>query len=991
MWKVKYPSGVEKGPMPTKTLFELIESGFIPVDSVFMSTEINKWINMETILDIQFQNLESNVNTFVNKTSSSHNYPSTISSSFQHQEQNHTDVAHESQLYGSNNMKDSFYNNTNNSSPRKNNIYQEKSDVPHMVQCDEYGGIYETTQKFNGGEWKRIGYSKMPLECVAIHPLTHELIGIRKISRNGISRSLLVTLERDISNTKSSSIFPSTEISIRFSNVKYAQLNIKSLTYSTCMDDGECTLYGIAECNYGHELLGTDSICRINPKTKQVDLILATGCHDVDAIASPYELLGPQQDIAFLFWSRKLGLHEVHWFGNNRIELVTKETPSHYKRRRLTSLYFTQDGDLFGVSGNDVLPFGNMATEEEDVQTNNDSVEKWEDLGPEVYVAEVSDESSSPQQQHHHQQQINGMVVDKKMKKQKKNKKKKKKVNFVSNKTKNKGTQNNIDKSPPKLTSPVSSQKTSSSPSTTKTSVQPMYYQRQFEREDWEYFVMAERERRYQAEANAWSWMQHAYYARMEAQQQAYYHQQQQQQYLMRYHGQQPPSSPLALSQNQQAYTNHVPTIPANMFETTTINNTYNPMQNTTINNRNDLKVDEYYLAEEEDSLHAPEVESDDVADENKSFPNTPSVVGRNEPPVDATSNNRRGSMLRNKKMRRQTSVGSLLVHEQGTDKFGGGKPSQSTYYESFHDFSAPNQNNNQSGNKHLVSRYLLLGSAAHRGSISGGSMHTRIGQLYLSNSDDFNDMTKIGKSVPNLNALASSSNGQVFGVSNSDILLKIDPNTGNTLTLGALKFYDKRHDYSFDIDIVDITFGRWLDGCDTLYGLMKCSPDVLGLYSDAIVSIDIHSGKCTLVAETHRRGVTSFASPPLEGGPWGGTIFYFWVEKQGLFDMKWANRQFSIGNVIAGSQTQFNIRSLIFNLNNVLIGWGSSMYEIIPQQRKIKRLKALPLTSLKVIILRYESQDNSDITTHRRFSQKTGLEELIVDEVVTDTEEYFI
>ena len=131
------------------------------------------------------------------------------------------------------------------------------------------------------------------------------------------------------------------------------------------------------------------------------------------------------------------------------------------------------------------------------------------------------------------------MVVDKKRKKKKKNNKKKKKVNLLSNKTKNKGTQNNIDKSPPKLTSPVSSQKTSSSPSTTKTSVQPMYYQRQFEREDWEYFVMAERERRYQAEANAWSWIG-MYYARMEAQQQAYYHQQQQQQYLMRYHGQQP-------------------------------------------------------------------------------------------------------------------------------------------------------------------------------------------------------------------------------------------------------------------------------------------------------------------------------------------------------------------------------------------------------------------------------------------------------------------
>ena len=83
-----------------------------------------------------------------------------------------------------------------------------------------------------------------------------------------------------------------------------------------------------------------------------------------DAMASPYELLGPLQDIAFLFWSRKLGLHEVHWFGNNRILLVAKETPSHYKRRRLTSLYFNPEGELFGVSGSDVLPCGSMLEEQ---------------------------------------------------------------------------------------------------------------------------------------------------------------------------------------------------------------------------------------------------------------------------------------------------------------------------------------------------------------------------------------------------------------------------------------------------------------------------------------------------------------------------------------------------------------------------------------------------------------------------------------------------
>ena len=66
-----------------------------------------------------------------------------------------------------------------------------------MVQCDEYGA-YEQ-QKFNGGEWKRIGYSKMPLECVAIHPLTHELIGIKKYQEMAFL-GLLVTFERDISN-----------------------------------------------------------------------------------------------------------------------------------------------------------------------------------------------------------------------------------------------------------------------------------------------------------------------------------------------------------------------------------------------------------------------------------------------------------------------------------------------------------------------------------------------------------------------------------------------------------------------------------------------------------------------------------------------------------------------------------------------------------------------------------------------------------------------
>merc|ERR1711991_1237052 len=40
----------------------------------------------------------------------------------------------------------------------------------------------------------------------------------------------------------------------------------------------------------------------------------------------------------------------------------------------------------------------------------------------------------------------------------------------------------------------------------------------------------------------------------------------------------------------------------------------------------------------------------------------------------------RRKSMLNNQKLRRQTSIGSLLVHNDGTNKYGGGSKPQSTY-----------------------------------------------------------------------------------------------------------------------------------------------------------------------------------------------------------------------------------------------------------------------------------------------------------------------
>ena len=39
-----------------------------------------------------------------------------------------------------------------------------------------------------------------------------------------------------------------------------------------------------------------------------------------------------------------------------------------------------------------------------------------------------------------------------------------------------------------------------------------------------------------------------------------------------------------------------------------------------------------------------------------------------------------------------------------------------------------------------------------HRGSISGGSMNTRVGQLYIASNEDFRDLYKLGDAIHHLN-----------------------------------------------------------------------------------------------------------------------------------------------------------------------------------------------------------------------------------------------
>ena len=57
VWTVKLPNGSEKGPYEKEKLFELIEKGYFPVDSFFLASNSKKWIDMEAILDFQYQNV----------------------------------------------------------------------------------------------------------------------------------------------------------------------------------------------------------------------------------------------------------------------------------------------------------------------------------------------------------------------------------------------------------------------------------------------------------------------------------------------------------------------------------------------------------------------------------------------------------------------------------------------------------------------------------------------------------------------------------------------------------------------------------------------------------------------------------------------------------------------------------------------------------------------------------------------------------------------
>ena len=249
VWIVKLPNGSDKGPYEKEKLFELIEKGYFPVDSCFWASNTKKWVNMEAILDLQFESQlgpasdSASMDMKLRQSDLLTEYSSVEGDTFSNSATLKQDTRSSTVYVGVNTHFDEALT--------KN--YADKSDVP-MIQCDELGGLYESTVGHNRTSWKRIGYSRKPLQCVAINPISRELVGIRKIVRNGNTRNLLVSLQRDFVNEKEGHMFSLEETLLDFSNVNGAVLNIKTLTYSTCMDNGVCKLYGVAEFNNSHAL-----------------------------------------------------------------------------------------------------------------------------------------------------------------------------------------------------------------------------------------------------------------------------------------------------------------------------------------------------------------------------------------------------------------------------------------------------------------------------------------------------------------------------------------------------------------------------------------------------------------------------------------------------------------------------------------------------------------------------------------------------------------
>eukprot|EP00945_MAST-04E_sp_MAST-4E-sp1_P007024 g7024.t1 len=743
--------------------------------------------------------------------------------------------------------------------------------APTMVQVDDFCGIHVC---LGGNEWKCVGKSRRILSCITIRPSDGHFVGVEVQTRGEVSVSVLVVLDRN----EPSHYLGRNRLSFDLKTTDFA---IKALTYSTCMEDGKCLLYGVIGHNEKYPLWKTDSICKIEESGGfGVRPILASGVHDVEALASPHRALGPRKDVAFLFWSSSIGLHRVHWFGNNAIESVRVKRDKletimsrigKGTKRRLSSLKFNQDGQLYGVAGDSLISFG----------TPN-----FGEGSPKQDVDRRSERPLNPRGAatiHKTPQSGNSMFQD---------------DDYITNLKL-------------RQSSPGSKERTEE----TKGDLDV--------HGNHDPFVLAERERRLQAEAYAWQWMQHYYFAQMDIQRYQLERDRLDQQRALGAVVERMAQQQLALGGRASSFSPpRADDFDAHFFPGGASSN-----------------VHAYAHPRNVDAEGSSETSS--VCSSNADTVHNSSAVPLRTEGVDVRQYSRRDSMVRNRMQRRNTNIGALISQEgPGSGVMGSTAHDSTTYADTFHDFST---NDWTAGRSDTL---FLLGSGRHRGSISGGTLSTVPGQLYAYNVRSDN-LEHVGSPIPGLRTICASTGKQCFGILNGS-LIKINPNDGTYLHLAKLTLKDSK--YTVDtVVITSLSFGMWLEKGEALYGVMAAND---ALYSDCIVCIDIKSGTCEVVAETHKTHVTALASPPLEGGPWGGTIFYFWVEEVGLFCMKWANRQFHVDAIIVGPKANVGVRSLLFNNRNELLGFGSHMWNIDPNRHVLVLEKSLPLATRGVAIL---------------------------------------
>ena len=927
MWHVRLPGGRTKGPYSTVILKDKIEDGDIPFAANFKSDGSTHWVSLEEWLDME----ENGFDFF-------------------------GDALPEEESFSSAEDRD--------------------GGAPTMVQVDDFCGIHVCV---GGNEWKCVGKSRRILSCITIRPSDGHFVGVEVQTRGEVSVSVLVVLDRN----EPSHYLGRNRLSFDLKNTDFA---IKALTYSTCMEDGKCLLYGVIGHNEKYPLWKTDSICKIEESGGfGVRPILASGVHDVEALASPHRALGPRKDVAFLFWSSSIGLHRVHWFGNNAIESVRVKRDKletimsrigKGTKRRLSSLKFNQDGQLYGVAGDSLISFGTPnfgeGSPKQDVDRRSErplnprgaaTIHKTPQSGNSMfqdddYITNLKLRQSSPGSKerteetkgdldvHGNHDPVELRPARRRRHHRRHHHRRRHHHSAHTNWERESMAQNprpiQVEEvplppppppSPPKevaappgvpQTSPLRTARTPVFENTTNHLGQapPGTGNLRNGRDPWQ-FVLAERERRLQAEAYAWQWMQHYYFAQMDIQRYQLERDRLDQQRALGAVVERMAQQQLALGGRASSFSPpRADDFDAHFFPGGASSN-----------------VHAYAHPRNVDAEGSSETSS--VCSSNADTVHNSSAVPLRTEGVDVRQYSRRDSMVRNRMQRRNTNIGALISQEgPGSGVMGSTAHDSTTYADTFHDFSTNDWTAGRSDT------FFLLGSGRHRGSISGGTLSTVPGQLYAYNVRSDN-LEHVGSPIPGLRTICASTGKQCFGILNGS-LIKINPNDGTYLHLAKLTLKDSK--YTVDtVVITSLSFGMWLEKGEALYGVMAAND---ALYSDCIVCIDIKSGTCEVVAETHKTHVTALASPPLEGGPWGGTIFYFWVEEVGLFCMKWANRQFHVDAIIVGPKANVGVRSLLFNNRNELLGFGSHMWNIDPNRHVLVLEKSLPLATRGVAIL---------------------------------------